>query len=75
MFSRFMDSLKEKIEEKLAILPTADLYEVLDFVDTLAKRQSQQSSPPSSEQPLLAIAGILAAEPLTSEEIERELYG
>ncbi|MDY7012634.1 MAG: DUF2281 domain-containing protein [Cyanobacteriota bacterium] len=69
-----MNSLKEKIEEKLAYLPNTDLYEVLDFVDALVQRQLKRQNEQSSEQPLLAIAGVLSGTPLTSEEIDRELY-
>jgi hypothetical protein len=30
---------------------------------------------PQTEEPLLAVAGTLSGEPLSAEEIERELYG
>ncbi|MBP0021363.1 MAG: hypothetical protein J7647_27885 [Cyanobacteria bacterium SBLK] len=69
-----MNSLKEKIENKLDSLVETELYEVLDFVECLIKRKVEIQSP-TTESPLLAIAGILSIEPLTSEEIEKELYG
>ncbi|WP_204106520.1 MULTISPECIES: hypothetical protein [Spirulina sp. CCY15215] len=68
-----MSSLKERIEEKLDFLPETELDEVLNFVEFLIKRKSSDRSY-SQESPVLAIAGNLPLDPLTSEEIETELY-
>ena len=58
--------------EKLLQLPPDKRAEVEDFVDFLLSRNQDQ---PLSEEPLLAVAGVLSGEPLTVEEIETELYG
>jgi len=62
-------SVKGMIIEKLDKLPGPALQEVLDFVDFLAQRKAPL------DDPVLAVAGILAGSPLSPEEIERELYG
>jgi hypothetical protein len=62
-------SVKGLIVEKLDRLPGPALQEVLDFVDCLAQRKA------APEDPVLAVAGMLAGSPLSPEEIERELYG
>jgi hypothetical protein len=67
-----MNSLKERIEDKLDSLVETELYEVLDFVEGLINRKVETQSP-TEESPLLGITGILSIEPLTSEEIEKEL--
>lgn len=67
-----MSSLKERIEEKLDFLPETELYEVLDFVEFLIKRKGSDRLS-SQKSPVLAVAGNLSSDPLTSEEIETEL--
>ena len=67
-----MSSLKERIEEKLDFLPETELYEVLNFVEFLIKRKGSDRSS-SQENPVLAVAGNLSIDPLTSEDIETEL--
>ena len=64
-----MVALKDRIAEKLELLPEPELREVLDFVEFLTSRTTVD------EEPLLAVAGILSGEPLSAEEIEQELYG
>lgn len=61
--------LKERIIEKLDILPEPDLREVLNFVEFLSWRITAE------DEPLLSIAGILSGPMLSSEEIEQDLYG
>ena len=62
-------SVKGLIVEKLERLPGPALQEVLDFIEFL----SQRKAPP--EDPVLAVAGMLARRPVSADEIERELYG
>jgi len=62
-------SVKGLIVEKLERLPGPVLQEVLDFIEFL----SQRKAPP--EDPILAVAGMLAGSPVSPDEIERELYG
>jgi hypothetical protein len=64
-----MDSLREKIVEKLDHLPEANLRQVLNFVEFLTWRGAEQ------DEPLLSVAGILSGRMLSAEEIEEELYG
>jgi hypothetical protein len=66
-----MVSLIEQIREELDGLPEAKLRRVLDFVESLKQPDSEESN----YDPLLAIAGILSGPALSSEEIDRELYG
>jgi hypothetical protein len=61
--------LTERIVEKLQQLPEPDLREVLNFVEFLMWRTTEQ------KEPLLAVMGILSGKMLSAEEIERELYG
>ncbi|OCQ98495.1 hypothetical protein BCD67_08005 [Oscillatoriales cyanobacterium USR001] len=67
-----MESVKEKIVDKLESLPEQALQEVLIFVDFVAWRSHHQAE--DSSDPLLSVAGILSGEPISSEEIETELY-
>ncbi len=64
-----MVALRERIVEKLEYLPESNLHQVLSFVEFLTGRDTEQ------DEPLLSAAGILSAETLSAEEIERELYG
>ena len=45
-----MNTLQEKIVEKLAIIPDIDLQEILDFVDFLAWRKMTRSKSLSSDE-------------------------
>jgi hypothetical protein len=42
--------------------------------ETEVAAASEGRDVPASEDPVLAVAGILSGEPLSAEEIERELY-
>ena len=64
-----MVPLKEKIVEKLDLLPEANLHEVLNFVEFLTWRSTAQ------DEPLVVTAGVISGKMLSAEEIERELYG
>lgn len=59
----------KKIEKKLSTLPAYRLKEVMDFIDFLQDRDAR------SGETILDVAGCLSGPPLTSEEIEEELYG
>ena len=63
-----MVSLKERITENLGRLPEPMLREVLDFIEFLAWRASEQ------KEPLLTVAGILSGGEISAKDIERELY-
>ena len=64
-----MISVKEKIEKGLENLSEPMLYRVLDFVEFLSWKSSDQK-----EEPLLTITGILSGEPISANDIEQELY-
>ena len=64
-----MVSLRERIVEKLDHLPEPNLRQVLDFVEFLTWKATDQ------DEPLLSVAGVLSGEMLSAEEIEEELYG
>lgn len=64
-----MDSLKDKILDKLQDLPEPSLREVLSFVDFITWRST------TDESPLLSVAGILSGNPVSAQEIEKQLYG
>lgn len=63
------ESLKQKLIERLDVLSEIRLQEVLDFVDFLNTRDQ------CDEDPILQVAGCLSGNPLSTEEIEEELYG
>jgi|GEM_PF-1175693 len=64
-----LTSLQDRIVEKLRLLPEPNLREVLNFVEFLMWRTTEQ------EDPVLSVAGILSGEMLSAEEIELNLYG
>ena len=64
-----IEVLKRRLLEKITDLPEARLQEVLDFVDFLRTRGRKD------EDPILRVAGCLSGSPLSTEEIEEELYG
>ena len=63
---------REKLVQEIVKLPADKLDEVLDFVGYLLSQEQKVMTP---EEPLLTVAGILSGNPLSAEEIERELYG
>jgi len=64
-----MDSLKDKIMDKLQDLPEPSLREVLNFIDFITWRSTTE------EPSLLSMAGILSGNPVSAKEIEEEIYG
>lgn len=64
-----VNSTKAAIVEKLQELPEKELLQVLDFIHNLVQQQTLE------EDPLSSVIGILSGEFLSSEEIDRELYG
>ncbi len=69
MTTKKADKLKNELIVKIKDLPDYRVSEVLDFVDFLSNRMKVM------EDPLLNISGCLSGKPMTSEEIEKELYG
>jgi hypothetical protein len=66
-----MDSqkvLRDELIIRLDDIEESQLHEVLDFVDFLKARKR------SVEYPVLEVAGCLSGNPLSAEEIEKELY-
>jgi hypothetical protein len=55
--------------EKIKELPQHRLIEVIDFVDFLRSRSQDH------DDPILDVIGCLSGEPLSSQELENELYG
>ena len=74
-----MLTLRDRITQKLHDLPEYSLREVLEFVEFLSWKESHQNQNNSQvelkDDPILALAGTLSFEPLSNEEIDRELYG
>jgi hypothetical protein len=64
-----MIALRERIVDKLEYLPESNLRQVLNFVEFLTWRATDQ------DEPLLSVAGVLSGKMLSAEEIEEELYG
>lgn len=64
-----VQALRESILERLERLPEPALRELLDFAEFLAQKSARQ------DDLVLQVAGTLSGEPITAEEIERELYG
>ncbi len=66
-----MNALKETIIEKLDGLPEPALRQVMDYLTLLTRQGNGNGNEPS----LLSVAGGLSGAPMSSAEIERELYG
>ena len=69
MATKNSETLKNELIVKIRDLPDYRVREVLDFVDFLSDRMRVM------EDPLLNISGCLSGKPMTSEEIDKELYG
>ena len=69
MTTKKADKLKNELIVKIKDFPDYRVREVLDFVDFLSDRMRVM------EDPLLNISGCLSGKPMTSEEIDKELYG
>ena len=69
MMQKGIESVKEKLLEKITDLPESRLQEVLDFVNFLRSRAI------NDEDPILKVAGCLSGKPLSVNEIEENLYG
>jgi hypothetical protein len=74
-----MSSTRKLIDEHLRSLPEGLLPEVLTFLTLLASRSQSYSAFPQVDNnehtPLLMIAGSLTGNPISSQEIDQELYG
>jgi hypothetical protein len=64
-----MNALKETIIEKLDSLPEPTLRQVMEYLTFLTWRGAGE------EPSLLSVAGGLSGTPISSAEIEQELYG
>ena len=69
MATKNSETLKNELIVKIRDLPDYRVREVLDFVDFLSDRMKVM------EDSLLNISGCLSGKPMTSEEIDKELYG
>lgn len=67
--------LKQKVLVGLERLPGPKLLEVLDFVDFLEARSRGAVQKSDAEDPILRVAGCLSGNPLSADQIEKELYG
>jgi|GEM_PF-3658684 len=63
--------LKERIVQRLDELSETNLRRVLELVEHL----DQKSSNGNEDDPILAVVGLFSDEPLSSRDIDRELYG
>ena len=74
-----MSSTRDLIDERLRSLPDPLLPEVLAFLTQLESRSRYLSEPTSADSdqpdPLLSLAGALTGEPISSQQIDQELYG
>ncbi|NJL37468.1 MAG: DUF2281 domain-containing protein [Leptolyngbyaceae cyanobacterium RM2_2_4] len=69
-----MSFLIEQIVVTLQKLPESKIQEILDFARFLSW-QTLKDEELSTEEPLLAVAGMLSGEPIANEDINEELYG
>ena len=69
MATKNSETLKNELIVKIRDLPDYRVREVLDFVDFLSDRMKVM------EDSFLNISGCLSGKPMTSEEIDKELYG
>ena len=65
-------SEQQALVDKILTLPPDKLDAVNLFVDQLLNPSTVEDE---ADSPLLSIAGSLSGEPLSSDEIEAELYG
>ena len=65
----------QKVVAGLERLPGPKILEVLDFVDFLEARSRSAVQKSEAEDPILRVAGCLSGDPLSAEQIEKELYG
>ncbi|MGB3206639.1 MAG: hypothetical protein WBB28_16760 [Crinalium sp.] len=64
--------LLDENQQPIAVqIPIADFEKIEKVLANSWWAQSLEES----EEPLLSVAGILSGKPITSEEIEQELYG
>jgi hypothetical protein len=61
--------LRKKLLERIANMPEARLQAILDFADFLRIQERKNADS------VLDVAGCLSGSPLSSAEIEEELYG
>ena len=66
-----MTSLRDSIVERLNDLPEHKLQEVLDFVESISSGEQSRDN----QDPFLTVIGTLTASPISSQEIDQELYG
>lgn len=63
-----IEGLKQQLFERITALPEHRLQEVLDFVEFLRLREDPE------EDPILRISGSLSGAPISTAEIDGELY-
>ncbi|NJL57214.1 DUF2281 domain-containing protein [bacterium] len=69
-----MSPLIEKIVVTLQQLPESKLQEILNFARFLSWQASKDEAL-STEEPLLAVAGMLSGESIANQNIDEEVYG
>jgi len=62
-----MNEVRETLIEKIKYLPDNKLFELINFIDILTVKKTQGI--------LLSLSGSLSGMPVSSEEIDQELYG
>jgi hypothetical protein len=62
-----MNEVRETLIEKIKYLPDNKIYELINFIDILTVKKPQGI--------LLSLSGSLSDIPISSEEIDWELYG
>ncbi len=62
-----MNEMRETLIEKIKYIPDDKLYEAINFIDFLTEKKTQGI--------LLSLSGSLSGMPVSSEEIDKELYG
>lgn len=66
-----MQTLTQEITHKLQQLKEPELKEVLEFIDFISNDDFEGNG---EDDPILSVIGILPGEPMSAEEIDRELY-
>lgn len=64
-----VEALRERVRTSLDRLGPDELEDILDYI------ASRDWPAPTGRNPLLEVAGSLSGDPVTSEEIDEELYG
>lgn len=66
-----LEAMRERVRSSLQDLGAAELEELLEVIESHTRKWPV----PVGKDPVLEVAGTLSGDPVTSEEIDEDLYG